>query len=363
MAEDLARQVDATFDFFFFLLAGAGLASLALILDAQALLVAAALVAPVLTPAFGIALSSVTGSHRFFLRALAALLVGLALALILSALVAWIASGWLGRNQMTAAAQARSQISPFDLLLAAAGGGFTALALARSPESARLPGVALAHAVLPPLAGVAFGLVAGETRAMQGAFAALLAHLGAAILAAAAVYWALGFRPVRLGRSLFGLDPAPWVTAGLLVLWLGITVWAGAMGFQQPEAAAVVQPFPTPNPTSTQPNPTHPSTLVPSLTSLPTRTPDSTPTLPPTETPAPSPTPLIARVMSSEGLGTVLRDKPDGRIIGNLPEHALVRILEISPVIGQFRWLHIVDAFGTEGWMASINAATVTPVP
>lgn len=366
VAEDMARRMDPTLDYFLFLCLAAALTSLGLLLNAHALLVAAALVAPVLTPVFGVAISGVTGSVRYWRRSLAALAVGFGLALALAMLLAWLAARFFGLSPITTAALSHSQLTFFDFLLALAGGGLTALALARSPDSVRLPGAALAYETLPALGGIAFALAAGQPRLAHSALAVFLGHWAVFTLAAALVYWALGFRPVRSGRVLLGYDLAALTAGALLVITLGVAGWAALAYFRQPAATALILATATASPTPTLASPTS----APSATSTqgpgaeaPTPTLTLTPTPSPTLAPSPTPVPVMARVQSSEGVGAVLRDSPDGRIIASLPEQALVRVLEVGPIVGEYQWLRIVDAFGNEGWMASVNAATMTPVP
>ncbi|MBN1665530.1 MAG: DUF389 domain-containing protein, partial [Anaerolineales bacterium] len=74
--DTVAQRASLSFDFFLFsFLSGLGLA-IGLVLDSSILLVAGALLAPLMVPAVGLALGTVTGSIRHFGRSLLGLLIG-----------------------------------------------------------------------------------------------------------------------------------------------------------------------------------------------------------------------------------------------------------------------------------------------
>jgi hypothetical protein len=101
-------------------------------------------------------------------------------------------------------------------------------------------------------------------------------------------------------------------------------------------------------------------TYLPSATSspTPTNTPTSTPTY--TSTPTLTPTPVVAYIANTGGLGIYLRDTPDGKIIGVLPQGAEVQILYQRETVNGITWIQIHDLFNRIGWIP-INFLAIKP--
>src|SRR4030067_113913 len=74
--DEVAHRASPSFDFFLFSLVSGAVMGIGLLLDAPALLVLGAVLAPLMAPTIGISLGTVTGSGRYFLRSLLGLLIG-----------------------------------------------------------------------------------------------------------------------------------------------------------------------------------------------------------------------------------------------------------------------------------------------
>jgi uncharacterized hydrophobic protein (TIGR00271 family) len=124
---------------------------------------------------------------------------------------------------------------------------------------------------------------------------------------------------------------------------------------------------PTFTPTAT-PGPSLTPTVTPSLTPtfIPTLTPSTTPTNTPTKTPtftaSPTltPTPVVAYIANTGGLGVYLRETPEGKIIGSLPQDSEVEILYQRETINRITWIEIRDLFNRVGWIP-INFLAIKP--
>ena len=77
------------------------------------------------------------------------------------------------------------------------GGAIGAYALVRLKDSAALPGVAIATALMPPLCTVGIGLAARDRGIWGGAFLLFATNLLAITFSCAIVFWSLGLRPRR----------------------------------------------------------------------------------------------------------------------------------------------------------------------
>jgi hypothetical protein len=100
----------------------------------------------------------------------------------------------------------------------------------------------------------------------------------------------------------------------------------------------------TPTPTTT-----FTSTPTASLTPTPTASPTSTSTATPTSTY--TPTPVLAYIANTGRSGIYLRDMPNGKIIGSLPEGSAVQILYGREFENNIEWIEIRDLFNRTGWI------------
>lgn len=188
--------------------------------DSGAIVIGAMLIAPLMTPVLGVSAALVmTWWHRLGHAALA-VLAGSAGAIGLAwALTAVLPSA---DRQLTVEFLSRTSPDLRDLLVAVAAGAAGAYATTREDVSAALPGVAVAVALVPPLAAVGFALAIGRSDLAEGALLLYLANLVAIILVGAVVFLGTGFVPrlqlrragVAIGLGLFVLALA---TAGVAV--------------------------------------------------------------------------------------------------------------------------------------------------
>jgi uncharacterized membrane protein len=137
--------------------------------------------------------------ERMFERAALALVEGILLALLLSALWAWIARilPFDLFVELPGEILARTHPTPFDLGIALAGGAAASYALAQPRLSAALPGVAIATALMPPLCTAGIGMAIGQWTVAIGALLLFVTNLAAISFAGILVFVALGFRPLR----------------------------------------------------------------------------------------------------------------------------------------------------------------------
>jgi uncharacterized membrane protein len=96
---------------------------------------------------------------------------------------------------------ARGRPTLLDMGVALASGMAGAYALARKNVSAALPGVAIAAALMPPLATAGLGIALGDVRVAGGAFLLFLTNITAISLAGGVVFLLLGIRPQSRGAE------------------------------------------------------------------------------------------------------------------------------------------------------------------
>jgi uncharacterized hydrophobic protein (TIGR00271 family) len=182
-------------NYFVLIILSCVIAALGLLLDSPAVVIGAMLVAPLMSPILAFSLGLALGDLRLIRFSTEAILKGVALAIIIASFIGLFSPLKLVTGEMLA----RAQPTLLDLVVALASGMAGAYALARKDVSAALPGVAIAAALMPPLATVGLGLSLGDGRVAGGALLLFAANIAAISLAGGIVFLALGIRPQRWG--------------------------------------------------------------------------------------------------------------------------------------------------------------------
>ena len=181
----------------FFTLMGfaTAIAAYGIIADSTAVVIGAMLVAPLMTPLMGTSLALVMGWPRRVLYTGLVALAGIGFAIGLS-----IVFGWSDALEISAVtnSQVASRISPtiVDLAIAMAAGGAGAFALSRPDVSDSLPGVAVAIALVPPLAVVGLMISQNDWPEAIGALLLFTTNLVAILLVGGFVFVMTGVVPL-----------------------------------------------------------------------------------------------------------------------------------------------------------------------
>ena len=177
------------------------IAGFGLLLNSTAVVIGAMLVAPLMTPIFGISLALVRGETALLGRALRAEIVGVAAAVSMSLVLGLL----LGDFEPTAEMLSRTQPTLFDLLVAVLAGFAGAYAFVDEKISPALPGVAIATAIVPPLANSGLCLSLGEVAGGVGSFLLFVANF-LSILVVASVTFVLSGMAQRFGVRAKGVE-------------------------------------------------------------------------------------------------------------------------------------------------------------
>ena len=170
------------------------IASFGLILNSTAVVIGAMLVAPLMTPIFGISLALVRGETGLFGRAMRAEIFGVIAAVGMSLLLGLTLGDFEPTNEMLS----RTSPTLFDLLVAVLAGFAGAYALVDEKLSPALPGVAIATAIVPPLANSGLCLALGDVAAAVGSFLLFFANF-LSILVVAAITFVLSGMAKQFG--------------------------------------------------------------------------------------------------------------------------------------------------------------------
>jgi len=210
-------------DFFTMIGLSAAIAALGLLLSSPAVIIGAMLVAPLMSAIVGIGLGIVQGDWRLLRLSIGATLRGMLLAVAVGALVGLAVPG----ADPTPEILGRAHPSLLDLGVALVSGAAGAYAICRQDVSAALPGVAIAAALVPPLAAVGIGLALRDEQISGGALLLFITNLIAISVAAGLVFIALGFRPELKVKSRARVFAGGAVSA--IILLLAVTLPLGLL--------------------------------------------------------------------------------------------------------------------------------------
>lgn len=219
------------------------IATLGLALNSSAVVIGAMLVAPLLAPVLGLALSLAVGDGRLAIQT-GAVVLGSTLAVIaISALL----TALLPFHTITLEISARTRPTTLDLAIAIFSGlvGAVVTVARRNRLSAAIPGVAISVALIPPLAVAGFGIGVGwDGDLIRGSLLLYGANLAGIVLSGMAVFLLVGMHRENVvetaqrwhqeGRShglaalvdrarwvrSLGVFHTPWARIGLIVTFV-----------------------------------------------------------------------------------------------------------------------------------------------
>ena len=175
----------------------AGIAALGLILNSPAVIIGAMLIAPLMSAIVAMGLAIVQGDITFLLRALRATLRGTGVVIAVGIVIGLFYVNREGTQEMLS----RTEPTLLDLLVATVSGVAAAYALCRKNVSAALPGVAIAVALVPPLASVGLFMGMGELYLAYGASLLFITNLAGITCASGVVFTLFGFRPPNVAEK------------------------------------------------------------------------------------------------------------------------------------------------------------------
>lgn len=175
------------------------IAVLGLVANSVAVVIGAMLIAPLMTPILATSASLLLADLRRLGTSIAVLVGGTIVAVLTAALATW-----LGLQSITTATGlpseilARTEPSLLDLGVAIAAGLAAGYVITHPQANASLPGVAIAVALVPPLATVGITWQLGASEQAEGALLLYATNLVAIVLSAIIVMLASGFIPEEI---------------------------------------------------------------------------------------------------------------------------------------------------------------------
>lgn len=355
LLEDLVTRLTPSVDFLVFSFVCGLIAGIAALANTPALFLLAALVAPFLSPVISLSLASIIGSRNFFLRALAATLIGGLLVFIGGVLGGLIALQF--ETIQIQHAYLHAHLSWYDIVLLVLGAGLTTIFIIRNGQNSRyhVTNIALAYELYLPLGVAGFGLMTGSKGLWPDGLLVFGVYLATSALIGVIVLALTGLRPmIHLGYTIG--------TTVVLVAMCALVAFSGvetARHFQV--ALPTLVPSNTPAPTATS-TPTR--TRVPPTPTI-TRTLTPMPTRTPTITYTPTLTPVKAWMSAETGGGAYIRKTPgfSGSLYKSLMNGSQLEILPEATEVDGHIWLRVISPDGYEGWVLQSALVTATAVP
>lgn len=203
--------------YLFMLLMSAGIAVLGLLLSSPAVVIGAMLISPLMGPIIGLGFGLATFDSAELRRSSVALGLGVAVAVLFCAMVVALSP----LQTVTDEIAARTRPNLFDLLVALFSGLAGTYAMIRGRHGA-IVGVAIATALMPPLAVVGFGLATWNGAVFWGATLLFFTNLMTIAAAAGVLARIYGFAP-NLSPQQTGLQ-ATLIIAILVALGVPLAV-------------------------------------------------------------------------------------------------------------------------------------------
>ena len=236
LVQQLEQSAQANIDFIMMMVLSTSLASLGLLADSGAVVIGAMLVAPLMGPLVAAGLALVQANLSLFKRSLGVAFIGIGIGFATSLIFGALNPGF----EPTLEIEARGKPDLLDLGIAFLSGMTAAYASGRSNVMTTLAGVAIAAALVPPLAVVGIALTHGSPLISGNAAILLITNLVAIILGAAIV-----FRMFKIHISRHGEGMPTWVRKVTMLLFLSLGLLIAPLMIHMIEARRMGQNRPS----------------------------------------------------------------------------------------------------------------------
>ena len=234
------------FDFVALIVLSTLIAALGLVQNSGAVVIGAMLVAPLMTPLVGIGFSLVQGNERLVQVSVRSVLLGFAVAFSMGLILGLflnigVLTGFLfqGIDIDNAQLQSRGHPTLLDWFVAFISGIAAAYAIGRPNLLSALPGVAIAAALVPPIATSGLALSVMDFELWFGALLLFFTNIVAIALGTAVSFWCVGVDSRAVAKKKEGKEAITWPRYYFLVFVLLSFILAGAMSMRNRPAAQI----------------------------------------------------------------------------------------------------------------------------
>ncbi|KYJ86370.1 DUF389 domain-containing protein [Sulfurovum riftiae] len=173
------------------------IATFGLFINSSSVIIGAMLLAPLMQPIVSLSMGVLRQDSVLELSSAKTIAVGVLSVLLTAAAIAW----FIPIEKMTSEMSGRLFPTTLDLFVAIASGMAAAYAKSNEKILGSLAGVAIAVALVPPIAVAGVGLGWGEWHMFSSAFLLFLTNLVGIVLAAALTFVVLGYSPIRIAKK------------------------------------------------------------------------------------------------------------------------------------------------------------------
>ncbi len=192
LVDDLQLNSQFNFDFGALISLSTLIAALGLVRDSGAVVIGAMLVAPLMTPLVAMGFALVQGNLKLIRSALRSVSWGFAIALLIGASIGLMLRLFAPGLEISEQMADRGSPNFLDLVVALASGVAAAYAMGRPNLVSALPGVAIAAALVPPIATSGLALTMGDLTLAGGASLLFFTNIVAIVLGTAITFWCVG---------------------------------------------------------------------------------------------------------------------------------------------------------------------------
>jgi uncharacterized hydrophobic protein (TIGR00271 family) len=220
LVDRVQSSSNQNFDFVALMVLSTVIAAIGLIQNSAAVVIGAMLVAPLMTPLLGLGLALMQGNPLLARISVRLVLTGVAVSLLVGAFVGWATPAFV---EPTREMLGRGGPGLLDLFIAFSAGLAAAYASSRPGLVAALPGVAIAAALVPPIATAGLALALGDLHLAGGALLLFFINGVTIVLASMIALWSVGLRTHKRTSRWTVLAAGAFMLAVLgLGLFLGI---------------------------------------------------------------------------------------------------------------------------------------------
>ncbi|MDG5766899.1 TIGR00341 family protein [Balneolales bacterium ANBcel1] len=173
------------------------LATFGLFADSAPVVIGAMILAPLMAPIISLSMATLRQEKKLILGSIYTILAGLGLSFAFAVAITWVTPIHTPNSEI----MARTSPNLLDLGIAVTSGVAGAYAHAREEVAKTLAGVAIAVALVPPLAVAGIGLGWMDWNVFSGATLLLLTNLAGMVLAGSVTFLLLGYSPFRLATK------------------------------------------------------------------------------------------------------------------------------------------------------------------
>ncbi len=209
--QNMENQCQPSVDYLVLILLSTIIASFGLLLNSSAVVIGAMVIAPLMDPILGIALSGLIQSSRLLFLSLLTLVIGILLAILLSYLIGLLFSAVGATPEIIA----RTKPNIMDLFVALSAGFLGAYAKIRKPLRGTIYGIAISISLLPPLCTIGLGLALNNLPIFTGSTLLFFTNLAGIILSGLIAFLLIDFTHLKISKKMF-------LVSGISVILLAI---------------------------------------------------------------------------------------------------------------------------------------------